>query len=36
MSELIPALAAALLVTLTAAPVYRDWISAGRPSLEEL
>lgn len=25
-----------LLVTLTVAPVYRAWIDAGRPTLEEL
>ena len=36
MSELLTLAASALLVTLTAAPVYRAWIDAGRPTLEEL
>jgi hypothetical protein len=35
-SELLQALAGALLVTLTAAPVYQAWVAAGRPTLEEL
>lgn len=36
MIELIQALGGALLVTLTAAPVYQAWAAAGYPKLEEL